>query len=67
MLIVNPNRSHVATAEEALKSVYDAVDEEAIRDMLCDLRHLCDSKRLDFARIDRRAYRTYADEMAGAP
>ena len=63
----NPNRIHVATAEEALKSVYDAVDERAIANLLADLRHLCDARGLDFAKIDRRAYRGYADEMAGAP
>lgn len=61
----NPNRIHVVTAEKALKSVYDAVNDEAIADMLSDLRHLCDAKRLDFAKLDRRAYRNYAGEMAG--
>jgi hypothetical protein len=35
--------------------------------MLSDLRHLCDARRLDFAKIDRRAYRSYDAEMAGAP
>ena len=63
----NPNRMHVMTAEEALKTVYDAVDEKAIAGILSDLRHLCDDRRLDFAKIDRRAYRSYEDEMAGAP
>jgi hypothetical protein len=63
----NPNRSHVATAEKALTTVYNDTSDKAIADMLSDLRHLCDARRLDFAKIDRRAYRTYADEMAGAP
>ena len=63
----NPNLIHVATAEEALKSVYDAVDERAIAHMLCDLRHLCDAKRVDFCKLDRRAYRSYESDMAGAP
>lgn len=62
----NPNSSHVATAEKALKSVYDHTGDKAIVDMLADLRHLCDARRLDFAKLDRRAYRNYADEMAGA-
>lgn len=61
----NPNRIHVITAEKALKAVYDDTNDEAIADMLSDLRHLCDARRLDFAKLDRRAYRNYADEMAG--
>jgi len=65
--MLNPNRIHVTTAEKALKSVYDDTSEKAIEHALSDLRHLCDARRLDFAKIDRRAYRNYADEMAGAP
>ncbi len=61
----NPNSSHVATAEKALTTVYDDTGDGAIVDMLADLRHLCDARRLDFAKLDRRAYRSYADEMAG--
>lgn len=64
--LINPNRIHVITAEKALKAVYDDTGDEAIADMLSDLRHLCDARRLDFAKLDRRAYRNYADEMAGA-
>ena len=65
--MINPNRMHVVTAEEALKAVYDDVSEKAIADLLADLRHLCDARRLDFAKLDRRAYRSYDAEMAGAP
>src|SRR5205085_7578620 len=36
----NPNRIHVMTAEEALKTVYETVDEKAIAGILSDLRHL---------------------------
>jgi len=64
--MLNPNRIHVMTAEKALKAVYDDASEKAIEHVLADLRHLCDARRLDFAKIDRRAYRNYADEMAGA-
>ncbi len=64
--MLNPDRIRVATAEKALKAVYDDTSDTAIADMLSDLRHLCDARRLDFAKIDRRAYRNYADEMAGA-
>jgi hypothetical protein len=64
-IMKNPNGSHVTTAQKALKTVYDRDNDEAIADMLADLRHLCDSKRLDFAKLDRRAYRNYAAEMEG--
>ena len=63
----NPNCSHVATAEKALTTVYNDTSDKAIANILSDLRHLCDAKRLDFAKLDRKAYRTYADEMAGVP
>jgi len=63
----SPNRIHVVTAEEALKAVYDDVSEKAIADLLSDLRHLCDAKRLDFAKLDRRAYRSYDAEMTIRP
>ena len=51
----NPNRIHVITAEKALKSVYDAVNDEAIADMLSDLRHLvrCKASGLRQARPPR--------------
>jgi hypothetical protein len=62
----NPNSSHVATAEKALTTVYNDTSDKAIANILSDLRHLCDAKRLDFAKLDRKAYRAYADEMGGA-
>jgi len=62
----NPNQMHVVTAEKALTAVYDDTGEEGITDILSDLRHLCDVKRLDFAKLDRRAYRNYAGEFEDA-
>lgn len=37
--------------------------EHDIRDMLANLRHLCDAVGLDFAEVDRLAYRTYREEV----
>lgn len=36
--------------------------EEAIAEMLCDLRHLADEHGLDWARLGERAERYYAEE-----
>lgn len=62
MAIKQENRIHAISAEKALKAVYDDADEDAIADILSDLRHLCDAQGRDFAKIDRRAYRNYAGE-----
>ena len=35
---------------------------EAITDLLSDLRHFCDRQKLDFAAMDRAAYRHYIEE-----
>lgn len=64
-IMKNPNQIHVATATQALATVYETVDDEAVVDMLADLRHLCDARRLDFAKLDRRAFRAYASDMEG--
>lgn len=42
----------------------DEIDSTII-DMLADLRHFCDSKSLNFADLDRVAYRLYIREAAG--
>lgn len=38
--------------------------EATIRDVLTDLRHLCDVHDLDFGEIDRRAYEGYCEECS---
>lgn len=38
-------------------------DEEAIIDLLANLRHLCDLRGLDFAKLDRVAYSHYVEEL----
>lgn len=48
-----------------LARAYDpgkGADPDNIADMLTDLRHLCDALELDFADLDRRAYRLYLPE-----
>jgi hypothetical protein len=50
-----------------VKKMIEAVnyDEEiAVRDILADLRHYCDTKELDFANEDRIAYDNYSEEAA---
>ncbi len=57
-------------AKRALQASYEAVapntptpdPEDAITDMLADLRHLCDGLNLDFAQLDRKAYKYYIEE-----
>lgn len=56
------NRTHANTAEKALRNVYHAADEQAIVDLMSDLRHLCDLQGRDYYKLDRRAYRVYASE-----
>lgn len=58
-------------AERALHAAYGEFDgpEDRVTDLLSDLRHFCDRLGMDFAQLDRVAYRRYADEkvpMLGA-
>jgi hypothetical protein len=36
--------------------------EDAVADLLCDLRHYCDLRELDFADLDRRGRGNYVDD-----
>lgn len=38
-------------------------DAEAITDLLANIRHLCDLRGLDFAKLDRVAYSHYVEEL----
>jgi hypothetical protein len=53
----NPNMSRVARARVAIKGYAGEFhDLEAnITDVLCDLRHLCAAKQMDFDHIDKVA------------
>lgn len=37
----------------------------AIRDVLTDVRHLCDIREFDFAALDTDAYQVYLQELGG--
>ena len=53
-----------ARAQRALEAYdIDAAHEDALRDLLADLRHYCDKHELDFAFHDRVAYRNYLEEL----
>lgn len=65
------NKRRIKRALHTLK-VYTEIDpkrdfytheiEEGISDLLSDIRHLCDSMNIDFAKCDRRAYYNYVEE-----
>jgi len=54
--------------ERAVNRIHKAIwaceyeKENAVRDMLADIRHFCDNQGLDFAYEDGVAYRNYAAE-----
>lgn len=64
----NPMLYRQVIAKRALLAAYENGDdpEAAIADLLADLRHHCDGLRLDFAELDRAAYRHYAEEKVSA-
>ena len=37
----------------------------AIRDVLTDVRHLCDIRKFDFSALDRDGYEVYLQELGG--
>jgi len=37
--------------------------DELVIDLLTDLRHYCDSERLDFGKLDKVAYKHYCEEL----
>ena len=60
------NAKRVKRAKKYLAEWYETepslVDDTEVIDALADLRHLCDAKRLDFAKLDRTAYGHYTEE-----
>ena len=66
-----PNARRVATARAALSAAVaaradvPAVCDEAVIDLLADLRHFCAARRIDYAECDRIASGHYATEIAG--
>lgn len=58
-------RSRIARASAALLAA-DAgrsKTDEAVIDLLANLRHYCDQCQFDFAKLDRLAYRHYVVEL----
>ncbi|MFV1626843.1 hypothetical protein VWY34_14240 [Phaeobacter sp. JH20_02] len=55
-------------AARALRAIYPAYDDDtaatAVRDVLTDLRHLCDLMGWDFAQMDKEAHRGYQVELS---
>ena len=66
------NHTLIETARAALaraawvRGESPAYDEDAVTDLLADLRHLCEAVGLDFARCDRVAAMHFAAENGGA-
>lgn len=66
-----PNARRVATARAALSAAVaaradvPAVCDEAVIDLLADLRHFCVARRIDYAECDRVASGHYQAEIAG--
>ena len=63
----DPQLYRLYLVAKALRAAYeDAADDtnpqQAVRDILADLRHLCDATGLDFATEDRTAYENYSKE-----
>lgn len=61
------NDDNAERAAKALLAVYPAYDNEtaqqAIEDVLCDLRHLCDIMGLCFGDLDQQARHVYMREL----
>jgi len=66
------NNTHVETARAAvaraawLRGQSPSYTEDAITDLLADLRHLCAAADLDFARCERVAAMYFNAEIGGA-
>lgn len=66
-----PNARRVGTARATLSAAVaaradvPAVCDEAVIDLLADLRHFCAARRIDYSECDRIASGHYATEIAG--
>ena len=66
-----PNARRVATARAALSAAIavradtPAICDEAVIDLLADLRHFCAARRIDFAACDRIASGHFETEISG--
>jgi hypothetical protein len=68
---VQPNAQRIATARFALNAAMEArgedfpVSNEAVIDLLADLRHFCSARHIDFALCDRIAQTSFDVEFGG--
>jgi hypothetical protein len=60
----NPKLYRTIIAKRAILAGYEDFDHGTVADILFDLRHLCDALDVDFADLDRVAYRNYIEESA---
>jgi hypothetical protein len=66
-----PNAQRIATARSALKAAMETrgedfpVSNEAVIDLLADLRHFCTARHIDFALCDRVAQTSFDAEITG--
>ena len=66
-----PNARRVATARSALGAAMwargdnPAIADEAVTDLLTDLRHFCAARRIDFAACNEAAETHFATEISG--
>jgi hypothetical protein len=66
-----PNAQRIATARSALSAAMwargdnPAIPDEAVVDLLADLRHFCAARRIDFAACNAAAEAHFEAEISG--
>ena len=66
-----PNAQRIATARSALSAAMwargdsPAIADEAVIDLLADLRHFCAARRIDFDACDEAAETRFTTEISG--
>jgi hypothetical protein len=66
-----PNAQRIATARSALSAAMwargdnPAIPDEAVIDLLADLRHFCAARRIDFAACNAAAETHFETEISG--
>lgn len=64
---LNPNRHRVKRIRQTINAHYDVFDNAAsVIDLLADIRHFCNAKRLEFHTLERIAHSHYAAEHQGS-
>jgi len=64
---IRSDAAHIAFVRDRIGRVINQhYIENAVRDILTDLRHYCDAADIDYAEEDRIAYQNYLAELEGA-